>query len=177
MEREGGRDYLPLCHFLALCTIQGGLCQFHEMSLQCRAGARRVFTDEGGSGLGGYAMSNKYIPGTSKYTCIHSFFGRVESHLHNFVRVEMPGSLRRLVAPPTKPETSTICHRRQHLSSTGCCCRSSHQELSHLSRLTVMARSQKKGSLDDGARSDSLYVLVQNGSTTESTWEVEARRG
>ena len=61
MEREGGRDYLPLCHFLALCTIQGGLCQFHEMSLQCRAGARRVFTDEGGSGLGGYAMSNKYI--------------------------------------------------------------------------------------------------------------------
>lgn len=45
----------------------------------------------------------------------------------------------------------------------------SHQELSHLSRLTVMARSQKKGSFDDGARSESLYVLVQNGSTTDST--------
>lgn len=45
----------------------------------------------------------------------------------------------------------------------------SYQELSHRSRLTVMAGSQKNGSLEVGARSDSLYVLRQNGSTTAST--------
>lgn len=35
-----------------------------------------------------------------------------------------------------------------------------------------MARSQKKGSFDDGARSESLYVLVQNGSTTDRTYNM-----
>lgn len=51
-----------------------------------------------------------------------------------------------------------------------------HQELSHRSRLTVMAGSQKKGSAEDGARSESLYVLRQNGSTTASTCASRKRR-
>lgn len=53
---------------------------------------------------------------------------------------------------------------------------SPHQELSHRSRLTVIARSRKNGSFDDGARSDSLYVLVQNGSTTERTFHRTVRK-